>query len=628
MQVREDGKSECSDVMSEIGTIVLSRKAAHFHLACYHEKFVNVSNLEMTEDMDGRKPIVLKTTGRNASKAMPIQFDKWQLIDWGQAIRIVKQLQRRIVKAVKAGKWKKVRDLQRLLTNSTAAKALAVRRVTENKGRKTAGIDKVLWDTPKVKAQAISQLENKGYKASPVRQVKIPKTNGKWRSLGIPTMKDRAMQAVHLLALDPISETFADWNSYGFRPYRSCADAIDSCFILLSKKTAPTWILEADIKSCFSEIAHPWLLEHIPMNKRILNQWLKAGYFEKRQYYKSENGTPQGSIISPTLANMVLDGMETFIDHHLQIKRRRKHGRNVNPYQIHMVRYADDFIITSNNKQFLETQVKPVIQQFLAKRGLRLSAEKTHLTHIDDGFDFLGKTIRKYNGKLLIKPSKKNVQTFLKKIKEVTHDNRTVRALDLIQKLNPKIKGWAMYHRHDVSKSTFNYVDQRIYWMIWHWAKRRHPDKNVKWILRKYYTFHNGVTFTFHAYDEGILVPLFKAAKVKIQRHVKIKGGANPYDIEDEPYFEKRSDRIMLNKLEGRRILTYIFKRQQGKCLHCHLKITKQSGWNAHHLVPKYLGGKYSVNNLVLLHPICHRQVHAQNIQFVLPHLARGVKQA
>ena len=578
--------------------------------------------------MNSRTPIIYTTAGRNASKAIPIQFDSWQLIDWEQAIRIVKKLQRRIVKAVKAGRWKKVRDLQRLLTNSMAAKALAVRRVTENKGKKTAGIDKVLWDNPKVKAKAISQLENKGYKASPVRQVKIPKGNGKWRPLGIPTMKDRAMQALHLLSLDPISERLADWNSYGFRPFRSCADAISSCFILLSKKTSPVWVLEADIKSCFSEISHEWILEHIPMDKRILIQWLKAGCFEKRQFYKSENGTPQGSVISPTLANMVLDGMEDAIDHALQIKRRRKHGRNVNPYQIQLVRYADDFIITSNDKSILETQVKPTIQEFLLERGLRLSEEKTHLTHIDNGFDFLGKTIRKYNGKLLIRPSKKNVQTFLKKIKEVTHNNRTVKALSLVQKLNPMIRGWAMYHRHDASKSTFNYVDQRIYWMIWHWAKRRHPDKNVAWVLRKYYTPYKGVSFTFHAYDEQRLIPIFKAAKVKIQRHVKIKGNANPYDMDDEQYFEKCSDRIMLNKLEGRRILTFIFKRQEGRCLHCNQKITKQSGWNAHHLVPKHIGGKYSKDNLVLLHPICHRQVHAQNIQFILPHLARGVKQA
>ncbi len=584
-------------------------------LVCYHKKFVTTSNLEMMEDINSRQPIIYTTAGRNTSKAMTIQFDKWQLIDWERAILIVKKLQRRIVKAVKAGKWKKVRDLQRLLTNSTAAKALAVRRVTENKGKRTAGIDKELWTTPHLKANAISGLNNKGYKAQPVRRVKIRKTNGKWRSLGIPTMKDRAMQAVHLFALDPISETLADWNSYGFRPYRSCADAIARCFQLLSKKISPTWILEGDIRGCFDEISHDWLLQYIPMNKRILQQWLKSGYVENLQRNPSESGTPQGSIISPTLSNMVLDGLEDAIDQKLEIKRVPKHGRHFNPYKIHLVRYADDFIVTATDRNVLEQKVKPIIQGFLQQRGLSLSEEKTHLTNINIGFDFLGQNIRKYDGKLLIRPSKKSVKRFLSKIKEVIHNNRTVKTLHLIRKLNPIIRGWAMYHRHVASKHIFYYVDFKIYWMIWNWAKRRHPNKNTKWVLRKYYTPYNGTTFTFHAYEEGVLIPLIKAGKVSIQRHVKIKGNVNPYDVEDELYFEKRSDRIMFNKLNGRKLLTRLYKRQDGRCLHCNQKITNQSGWNAHHLIAKHLGGTYTADNLVLLHPVCHIQVHAQNIQ-------------
>ena len=616
MRVKEDGQSECPFVMNGIGIAIPSRKTAHFHLVCYHKKFVNASNLEMTEDMDSRQPIIYTTAGSNASKARTIQFAHWQLIDWERAMLLVKKLQRRIVKAIKAGKWKKARDLQRLLANSTAAKALAVRRVTENKGGQTAGVDKELWSTPQSKAKAITHLNGKDYKAKPVRRVKIRKANGKWRPLGIPTMKDRAMQALHLLTLDPISETFADWHSYGFRPYRSCADAIQRCFYLLCRKNAPCYILEGDIKSCFDNISHNWLLQHIPMDKRILEQWLKAGFVEKLQQYPSESGTPQGSVISPTLSNMVLDGMEDAIDQSLQIKRRSKHGRHLNPHQIHLVRYADDFIITANNKDVLEQRVKPIIQNFLQERGLSLSEEKTHLTQIDKGFDFLGQTIRKYNGKLLTKPSKKSVQTFLAKVKQVIHENRTAKAVHLIHKLNPLIRGWTMYHRHAASKRTFYYVDYRIYWMIWNWARRRHPNKNVKWILRKYYTSYKGITFTFHAYDEDTLFTLMSAGKVTVKRYVKIKADVNPYDAKDEMYFENRSDYIMLNKLNGRNLLTYIYKRQRGKCLHCNQKITKQSGWNAHHLIPKHLGGEYVKENLVLLHPVCHQQVHAQNIQF------------
>lgn len=278
-----------------------------------------------------------------------------------------------------------------MLTHSISAKALAIRRVTENRGKRTAGIDGELWGTLETKAKAIHRLKNKGYKASPVRRIKIPKSNGKWRPLGIPTMIDRAMQALHLLSLDPISETLADRNSYGFRPYRSCADAIARCFQLLSRKISPIWILEADIKGCFDNISALWLIDNIPMEKRILNQWLKAGYFEKQQFYPSKNGTPQGSIISPTLANMVLDGMEDAIETALNIKHSSKHGRYLNPHKIHLVRYADDFIVTANDKDVLEQKVKPIIQSFLKERGLTLSMEKTHLTHIDEGFDFLGK---------------------------------------------------------------------------------------------------------------------------------------------------------------------------------------------------------------------------------------------
>ena len=271
-------------------------------------------------------PILFYMVGCNASETIATASAgaKWQLIDWQKATRIVKNLQARIVKAVKALKWKKVRDLQRLLTNSASAKVLAIRRVTENTGKRTAGIDGQLWDSPHRKYEAIAGLTTKGYKAQAVRRVKIPKSNGKMRPLGIPTMKDRAMQALFLLGLDPVSETTAEPTSFGFRLYRSCADAVTKCHRLLSKKDSPRWILEGDIKGCFDNISHEWLLDNIPMNKRILSQWLKAGYFEKRQLFSTEAGTPQGSVISPTLANMVLDGMRKAIDQALNIKRRQE----------------------------------------------------------------------------------------------------------------------------------------------------------------------------------------------------------------------------------------------------------------------------------------------------------------
>ena len=562
-------------------------------------------------------PILFFLAGHNVSGAVPPV--QWHLMDWERAARTVKKLQGRIVKAVKAGKWKKVRDLQRLLTNSHSAKVLAIRRVTGNTGGKTSGIDGQLWKTPDAKFKAIGYLRGKGYKAQAVRRIKIPKSNGKWRPLGIPTMKDRAMQALHLLALDPVSETLADYSSYGFRPYRSCADAIAGCFLLLSRKNAAQWVLEGDIKGCFGHISHEWLLANIPMDKRILRQWPEAGYLEKQQPCPSKEGTPQGSVISPTLANMVLDGMVQAIDRACHIKRQ---DRRTNRSQVHLIRYADDFIVTSSDRAILENKAEPAIRAFPEERGLGLSEEKTHPAHINNGFDFLGQNIRKYQGTLLIKPGKKSIQTFLDKVRQTIRSYRTAKTIHLIYKPDPIIRGWALYHRHVVSSRAFSHVDYKIHWMVWYWAKRRHPHKSVAWITGRYFIRHKGYQYTLHAYDHGVAIPLIRAKAIPIRRHVKIRGHANPYDPEDEMYFEKRSDELMPDKLYGRRTLTIIFKRQQGRCVHCQQKITRQTGWHAHHLHPKHLGGSYTLENLVLLHPNCHYQVHSQHIRLPLPCLS------
>ena len=303
------------------------------------------------------------------------------------------------------GRWGKVKSLQHLLTHSFSGKATAVKRVTENQGKETPGVDKVTWSTPKSKSQAVMSLRQKGYKPQPLKRVYIPKANGKKRPLGIPTMKDRAMQALYLLALDPIAETVADMSSYGFRKERSCADAIAGCFDALRKRVSPQWILEGDIKGCFDNISHKWIIDNIPTDKLILRKWLKAGFIENNSLFPTEAGTPQGGIISPVLANMTLDGLETLLN--AKFKRTGNKTR-FNP-MVHLVRYADDFVITGSTKELLENEIKPLVEEFLASRGLVLSQKKTRITHIEEGFDFLGQNVRKYNGKLLIKPSKKNV---------------------------------------------------------------------------------------------------------------------------------------------------------------------------------------------------------------------------
>ena len=354
------------------------------------------------------------------------------------------RLQARIVKAIQEGRWGKVKALQYLLTHSFSGKALAIRRVTENQGKGTPGVDREIWDTPEKKATALQALRQRGYNPQPLRRVYIPKKNGKMRPLGIPTMRDRAMQALYLQALDPIAETMADPNSYGFRKERSTADAIEQCHIVLSNRGGARWIFEGDIKSCFDRISHEWLMAQIPMCKTILQKWLKAGFMEKHVFYATEEGTPQGGICSPVVANMALDGLERELR-----GRYPKASALSRKAKVNLVRYADDFIITGSSKKLLEEEVKPLVESFLKERGLELSAEKTHITRIEDGFDFLGQNVRDYGGTIVVKPSRKNVATFLEKVRGIIKASKHVTAGHLIVNLNPVIRGWANYYRQE-----------------------------------------------------------------------------------------------------------------------------------------------------------------------------------
>ncbi|NTU52297.1 MAG: group II intron reverse transcriptase/maturase [Chlorobiaceae bacterium] len=464
----------------------------------------------------------------------------WQGLDWSRVNHQVKRLQARIVKATQEGRLGKVKALQWLLTHSFSGKALAVKRVTENRGKHTPGIDNNVWKTSKAKANAIASLKRRGYKPLPLRRVHIPKRNGKTRPLGIPTMKDRAMQALYLLALEPVAETTADANSYGFRPRRSTADAAEQCFICLAKRNQAQWVLEADIAGCFDAISHEWLVDNIPVDTSILRQWLKAGFVFKNELFPTVAGTPQGGIISPVLANMTLDGLEQALA--TAFPQATRQGLKMN-----MVRYADDFVITGHSKEWLEKEVMPVLVGFLAERGLSLSQEKTRITHITEGFDFLGWNVRKYGEKLLIKPSKANIKSHLTKVQEIIKANKTATQPSLIRMLNPVLRGWANYHRHVIAKDTFARNDNRIWLMLWRWADRRHPNKPSYWVMRKYFKTRGGRTGTFAAREEtggNDEIQLIREADTPIRRHVKIRGGANPHDPAWAQYFAVRKKQM------------------------------------------------------------------------------------
>lgn len=470
-------------------------------------------------------------TGRHA---------KWKSIDWKSVSRAVRRLQVRIAKAVKEEKFSKVKSLQWILTHSYYAKLLAVKRVTSNKGRYTPGVDGVVWSTPRQKLEAVELLKRRGYHPLPLRRIYIPKKDKtKKRPLSIPTMTDRACQALYKMALEPVAETVADPNSYGFRSWRSCADAIAQCFITLAKRISPIWILEADIKACFDEISHSWMLDNILMDKEVLRKWLKAGYMENGRTYPTKMGTPQGGIASPTLANMVLDGLEA--------AAKTAAPARINGYKrsmINVIRYADDFVITGNSRELLESKVKPAVEAFLRERGLSLSEAKTRIVRIDDGFDFLGQNVRKYNGKLIIKPTKENVKAFLGNIRETTRKHLGTNAAALIGALNPKIRGWANYHRHVASGNTFSYVDTDIYNSLWQWMKRRHRNKSKTWMKYKYW-FSGSKPWIFSTSvkdkkGKPRLYELIRACSIGIVRHVKIRGRANPFDQEYDAYFKNR----------------------------------------------------------------------------------------
>jgi RNA-directed DNA polymerase len=460
---------------------------------------------------------------------------------------IVRRLQQRIVKAVQQRKWRKVKALQHLLTHSRSAKVLAVLRVTENQGKNTPGVDGVTWTTPAQKRTAVNTLRQRGYRPQPLRRVYIPKKNGKLRPLGIPTMKDRAMQALYLLALDPVAETVADPHSYGFRPARSCADALQQCHYVLSKRNSPEWVLEGDIQACFDRIDHQWLLDQIPLEKALLRKWLQAGYLEQADWYPTEAGTPQGGIISPVLANLALDGLQKRLAKAFPPVRPKRLGHGSS--KVNLIRYADDFVITGRSREQLEHEVRPLVQEFLAERGLVLSPEKTVVTHIAAGIDFLGQNVRRCGKKVLCRPSAAAVKTFYAGLRQVVGKCLHLDPASLIQRLNPKIRGWANYHRHASSKATFQRLDHLIFRLLWGWARRRHPKKNRHWVASRYFTTVGGDHWVFFGWEHharhGIRqVLLASASKTRIIRHVKVRSELNAYAAEWQEYLNRRrSDR-------------------------------------------------------------------------------------
>jgi RNA-directed DNA polymerase len=352
---------------------------------------------------------------------------------------------------------------------------------------------------------------------------------------------------------------------------------------------------------------------------------------DKTAFHMTEEGTPQGGIISPVLANMTLDGLERILrKKYPHSGERALKGKNK---QVNLVRYADDFVITGISHEVLEEEVKPLVIDFLRERGLELSQEKTTITHIEDGFDFLGQNVRKYNGVFLIHPSKKNVKTFLSNIRQVIKENKQATAYWLIATLNPKIRGWANYHQYANAKKTFVQVDTAIFKALWRWARRRHPKKGKRWVADRYFGRLGTRNWRFFGRAKDKDGPTIQnwlclASATPIRKHQKIKGNCNPYDPAWEIYMEERLGVKMEKTLRGRRKLLHLWKEQGGTCPICTHPITTVTGWHNHHIVYKTMGGTDGIENRILVHPNCHRQVHAKGLSVSKPRPVTEAPQA
>jgi RNA-directed DNA polymerase len=536
----------------------------------------------------------------------------WNAINWPKVEGRVRNLRRRVFRASKEGDHRKVRSLQKLMLRSRANALQSVRRVTQrNVGKNTPGVDKLVVKTPKARSELVDRIRSyQPWKAKPARRVYVPKVNGKARPLGIPTIHDRVMQAIVKNALEPYWEARFEPASYGFRPGRSCHDAIEKIYSITRPNKRKKWVLDADIEGAFDNIDHEKLLEIIgPFPAReLIRQWLKAGYMEEGTLQRTSTGTPQGGVISPLLANIAFHGLEKALG-----VRYRNRGEISGPRAV--VRYADDFVVFCESEEDTEAARRDV-KDWLAARGLKLSEAKTRIVHLSEGFDFLGFNIRHYRApktaksgyKLLIKPSKASVRKLKDRLREEWMKLKGSNIQAILKRLNPILRGWTNYFRIGVSKKAFKSMDHWMFKRCVRYVKFSHPTKSWKWCRLKYWGKLNrqrNDRWVFGDRTKGGY--LLKFGWTPIRRHVLVKGTASPDDSNLKEYWIDRQKR-KIHELPTK--LKSLARTQKGLCAHCKTTLFNGEELHKHHHRPKSEGGTDERTNLRLVHLFCHQQIH------------------
>lgn len=562
---------------------------------------------------------------------------KFNSIDWKLCIKQIKSLQEKLVVAFNKGEMEDVRMYQNKITSSFWGRALAVKTVVRNKGGKIPGRDGEIWETEEKRTQAIFRIKIKGYKTQPLKEIEIPRANGKMGPLSIPCMQDRAMQALYALALDPIAEATSDERSYGFRKFRSTEDAKEYLHQILSNRNKPRFILKGEIKGFLEKENIDWILKNIPLDKRILKQWLKAGLLKGREEYETELGVPQGGRIFPIIANMVLNGLEQVTkDSVKDIKLKKNKSTNykvLNRPKVNIVRFANDFIITASTREILEEKVIPAVNAFLRQRGIYFNLGKTAISRIEDGFDFLGFNFRKYSNLLknskeifLIKPSEKSKKFLIAKITKIFKALKGKENFSIIQKLNPPPtplrgvggKGWANYFRKSNASKTFKNIKNRVWIKIWRFLLKRDGKLGKKEVMKRNFSSGGegkypildprgkGKFWVFTGETGESKRDLFDISSTKILRHILCLN-KNPYLKSNEEYFSKR---ILLGiDLSFQDFKIKLLKKSKGLCLVCEEPLQPEEEIELHHIIPKAQGGPETLKNLLFLHKICHANV-------------------